>query len=153
MNDEYRYFILDYPNLNKINSWRQRNSPTVEEEVANVTKAEGFERYVTDLPMSRWGGLVLNKINNYSLLNGNPGTVWWHYAVAMLCNEEGGYLSKGYPASKDDISKHEFITDRIRLWAKRSEVFPKLVITCLKPNNYYLIHILFSLFIPVCLES
>lgn len=38
MNDNFRYYILEYPSLKLINSWKQKNSPTEEIEVSGQTK-------------------------------------------------------------------------------------------------------------------
>ncbi|EAY03225.1 hypothetical protein TVAG_421130 [Trichomonas vaginalis G3] len=147
MKDKYRYFILDYPNLNKINSWRQRNSPTVEKEKLNVMEALGFERYVTELPMEGWGGLVLSQLNlNRSLLDGLPGISHWQYAVAMICVEGNRYVEMGYPASFNEELQIEVITDRIRLWAARGKVFPTIPHSCVINYNLFRFQTIITLF-------
>ena len=81
MKDHFRHFIAEYPEIKLINSWKQINSPTEENEVPGQTNASGFVPDITELPMNGWGGLVhtnmldINYNVKFSYLDGNPG-IW-----------------------------------------------------------------------------
>ncbi|EAY12268.1 hypothetical protein TVAG_028210 [Trichomonas vaginalis G3] len=119
MKDNFRHFIIEYPEIQLINSWKQINSPTDEIEVPGQTKAIGFSPQVTEAPMKQWGGLVRTNIldNNYgvifSYLDGHPGVWTWYFTIGLLC--QTSYNSGGIPVNS------QYTVNKVSLWSATKE--------------------------------
>ncbi|EAY09317.1 hypothetical protein TVAG_394890 [Trichomonas vaginalis G3] len=110
MKDGFRHFIIDYPSLNLLNTWKQKKSPLQDIEKKDVFTATGFEAGITEAPSKEWGGLVKTASNPDTFLDGLNR---WFYSVGMYCNALDWFKNKGLPAYYD-TSEHT--TDKMRLW-------------------------------------
>lgn len=120
MKDNFRHYILEYPELQLINAWKQTLSPTEEPEVERKYQATGFHPKITESPMKGWGGLVKTTLPEAikrvptTYLDGNPGNNTWWYSVGMLCNFPEMYDDKGVPASDQVKTKQVCLWSAIR---------------------------------------
>ncbi|EAY12350.1 hypothetical protein TVAG_245820 [Trichomonas vaginalis G3] len=116
MKDNFRYFIIEYPELKLINVWKQTISPTEELERSGLTTATRFTPIITQAPMDGWGGLVKTTYGEdnvhvpTSYLNGVPANQLWHYCIGILCTAPQIYLTEGMPAI------YGVSTKRVSLW-------------------------------------
>lgn len=108
--------MIEFPTLNKLNTWRQLNSPTVELEVSGKYKASGFKGDINEAADDYWGGLVRTTIpfgtegiNTY--IDGHSGVETWYYSVGMLCSGGSDFINSGIPAYNG------ILTDHLRLWS------------------------------------
>ena len=142
MKDHFRHFIVEYPDLKLINSWKQKNSPTEENEVPRQINATGFVPDITEAPMNWWGGLVRSQIHEpetdkvVTYLDGNPGDFHWHYPIGMQCTVPNAYLTRGIPAFS------ACYTTRISLWSAINEYsaqmnnFVKCSCICIRRHSF-----------------
>ena len=92
-NDKYE-FLLEYPEMNKSNHWRQSKNPLHEREYnMNDTKknATGYEEIDIQAPTVTWGGLVRSTSNN-TLLDGSTYHSYWSFAIGALKGQEEGHI-------------------------------------------------------------
>lgn len=128
--DNQYYFIIEYPDFGLYNSWSQELNPLEDDERHDSTShlSKGFQQNETQLVAGRyWGGLAKTTLdyNNVinSLLDGNPGTSNFWYAIGMYCNTLREYIEGGIPANGSLVS-------RVRLYARI-----KSIDTLLTENN------------------
>ena len=142
-NKERKYeFILEYPNNNYI-QWRQTNSPIHEEEIQGKMEATGFEIIHKIEASAAFGGLVKTKIESHeiyinSLLNGQPGSYLWGYAIGMYKETEPEYLNL-------DIPSYSSRTKLVSLWIKMNLLAKSWICTCRVFKKYPPIYPLFIL--------
>ena len=97
ISSRYKYngsyeFIIEYPELQVFNRWKQSKNPLHEKETYSNKTVTGFSPIETGLPGGDWGGLVKTEIYETiyssppSLLNGKPGITAWGYAVGQYKN-------------------------------------------------------------------
>lgn len=121
MKDNFRYYIIEYPLLQRINAWKQTVSPTEELERAGLYVATGFTPIITQAPMDDWGGLVRTTLGEerkrvpVTYLDGIQKNGDWWYSIGMLCNAPSSYLSRGIPALRP------LMTNQVSLWSAISE--------------------------------
>ena len=84
-NNKYE-FILEYPEINLYNRWRQTNNPIDEYEATGKATVDGFYSIHLGAYKSNWGGLARSNGTDRALLNGTPDTIgnndWW-FAVGV----------------------------------------------------------------------
>ena len=90
LNNEYRInekfeFLLEYPEINKSNQWRQSNNPLHQTFVGNEN-VTGYEPINIQLSESHWHGL--HKVNNeqVTLLAGSYNGDWF-YSIGTVSKE------------------------------------------------------------------
>ena len=134
-------FLLDYPELNAYNTWKQTNNPINEQENGQK-EALGFVPLHTGAPRSNWGGLVYSAIhpntgNRRSLLNGTPNqNDDWFFAIATY----GGTWGINYTS----IPSNSRPVNIVSLWVR----FPFTIIpTCHYQKRLRFKLLFFNLFI------
>ncbi|EAY09316.1 hypothetical protein TVAG_394880 [Trichomonas vaginalis G3] len=147
MNDEFRHFIIDYPSLNLLNSWKQKKSPLQDIEQKGVKTAEGFEAGITEAPSRDWGGLVKTILCPDSFLDGIPGFEHWFYSIGIMCKASQHYLDGGLPAYFGKTNSEEVLTSKVRLWSAIKDY--NIYLKCSCQQNLYITVLctLFSLLI------
>lgn len=133
-------FILEYPELSRINWWQQERNPIdeVEEGQKFVT---GYKAIYIGAPCNGWGGLAksVDADSSYTFINGVPSIQGiWMFALGMYKGVTWGSNNK-LPSNNDQ-------TNIVYLWAKVSD---KLYKTCAKNNfhsnlHFYIVFIIFS---------
>ena len=101
--DGFYHFILEYPQKNIFNSWKQLVNPYFDTD-RNVSKnAYGYnytdiQADVSTDQYSHFGGLVKDPYK-HALLDGQPQHKDWCFAIGMYCNPDlaGTYLNNGIP--------------------------------------------------------
>ena len=105
-------FLLEYPELGRMNIWQQTNSPLDEEEHGQEF-VEGYKDIYIGAPRSTWGGLARTTGNDktYTLINGSPSVNYsdWYFAIGMY---NGAYWSGNNLPSNADA------TNIVYLWVK-----------------------------------
>ena len=86
-------FLLEYPETQKFNHWRQTNNPLTDNETYDngPYKVKGYEKINIQMESNHWGGLARSASVN-TLLEGCIGDTDWWYAI-------GQYNSKLYNGS------------------------------------------------------
>ena len=82
-------FLLEYPELNKFNHWRQKNSPTKEKEttITGPYKVEGYQEIKIQMNTNDWGGLALST-NKNTFIEGSIGNQSsWFYAIGQYTEQ------------------------------------------------------------------
>ena len=113
-------------------------NPLKENETANVNQALGFELVYpkTDQAPAKFGGLVITTISdeNYisSLLNGNPGTGAWFFAIGMYQSGKPSWVKKGIPAIESSttcVSLWLLLPGQTTCYIKIPKIYPHIFIT------------------------
>ena len=84
INDSYKFkgkfeYLLEYPELEGTNRWRQTNNPLFENE-NNSTYVEGYESVNISFTSNGWSGLAKSTSIN-TLLDGSRLHNQWYYAI------------------------------------------------------------------------
>ena len=102
-------FLLEYPEANKHNHWRQSNNPLNETDkygdgVRSHYNASGYEDVNIQMRQHNWGGLVRGNSDD-SLLEGSLGSVEWFYAIGQANSNWYSSSLAGfkYPNNMDNI--------------------------------------------------
>jgi len=110
-NDKYE-FLLEYPELNKYNRWRQTRNPKDNPDVYGQ-KADGYEAVDIYYSGQFWGGLVICSIMRCAF-DGSAGHEHWFYAIGCY----GSWLKPNAfpgPAIDSNIYYEVFI---VFLWVR-----------------------------------
>ena len=114
--DNFRYYIIEYPELKIFNAWKQTISPTEEIERSGLSTATGFTQLITEAPQDGWGGLVKTTYPDHgtgtsgSYLDGIPRDSNWWFCIGLLCKSPSKFLNHGIPGSSSVIK-------RVSLWS------------------------------------
>ena len=84
INNKYE-FIIEYPELNETNQWRQSLNP-LHQPHNNGDNATGYEEIDVQMSINYFGGLFYFSGNNVCLLKGSTNE-WWHYAIGTISKE------------------------------------------------------------------
>ena len=103
-------FLLEYPDINKVNHWKQRDNPLFVSK-AGATKASGYEPINIQMEDNNWGGLLLST-RSETLIDGSIGSGYWFYAIGQVNDQYG--TSPGYLAGSTGS------TTVVNLWIKFS---------------------------------
>ena len=128
---DYRYqiddkfeFIIYYPEDDVYFRWIQNKNPLYEDE-SDSKKADGFELKQNNAEGFEFGGLVKSTkkadptIN--SLLDGNPGSDNWYFAIGMYDDSQSGWLSSGIPSYQNTK-----VCQEVSLWIRLPFPMPLL---------------------------
>ena len=77
--DKYE-FLLDYPQKNGYNRWKQTNFPLNEKDNTTKSTAEGYEPIHISFTEQYWGGL-LKSGDSCALIEGSIGSTNWWYTI------------------------------------------------------------------------
>ena len=147
INGKYE-FILHWADLNHYVWWKQDNNPIYEEE-NGTSECQGFVPITNTTPLRNWGGLVKtvkpNEIERVSnLLDGNPGSNEWYFAIGMYEWATNVWHDVGIPAF--DSNHHSHL---VYLWLR----YPSPFLTCaVKTSKHYLNNIFFVLIVSSSTE-
>ena len=100
-------FLLEYPELNGYNRWKQNNFPLNEEESNNI-KADGYEEIHISWRNYNWGGLIKSS-SQFALIDGSVGNSAWYYAI--------GYTGKSHVWSGGTPGPYSLIHE-VFLWIR-----------------------------------
>ena len=92
LNDDFKIddsyeFLLDYPEVEGQNIWRQKNNPLNEHKAENKTKAEGYKGISISWSTQFWGGLF--KSAGEGLLEGSYLTGYSWYGIGRIIEYKG----------------------------------------------------------------
>ena len=107
-------FILEYPQLDVIHWWQQRNSPLNETE-AGQNYTEGYKEILLQSPILKWGGLAKSstRVDHFTLINGSPSDITennFYYAIGVYNGVKWG--------NNMNLPANNKATDIVYLWVK-----------------------------------
>ena len=109
-------FIIEYPNEAIYYHWRQSKNPLEEVEEEGKFGVDGFEPIHNGTSDTSWGGLTKTKLEAENvistLLDGNPGTIWWRFSIGKYCVNKGWEFKDSLPGPLRKEYK------QIRLWIR-----------------------------------
>ena len=115
-------FLLEYPELNGFNWWRQSIFPLFDDETTSFSK--GYEEIMITWRGRWWGGLVKSSANIYTLLDGSVNHGNWYYSIGCINNAGYNNLIPGPAFNNVD----NIWISRVILWIR---------IPFLKSKNQY----------------
>ena len=90
LNNEYRIngkfeFLLEYPEKNKSNQWRQSNNPLRQSMIYNKN-VTGYQPIDIQMSQAAWGGLYVKPAGSSTLIAGSINGLW-HYSIGTINKE------------------------------------------------------------------
>jgi len=110
-NDKYE-FLLEYPEFNKYNRWRQTHNPKDNPEVEGQ-KADGYEGVDITYSGMYWGGLVKSSFTQ-SAFDGSAGHNYWYYAIGCYSKWVNDNV---FPGPSIDLSTG-YAVKSVLLWVR-----------------------------------
>jgi len=110
-NDKYE-FLLEYPEFNKYNRWRQTHNPKDNPEVEGQ-KADGYEDMEIYYPGRYWGGIVKSS-HTQSAFDGSTGHINWLFAIGSY---EPWPEANKFPGPAIDFNTYYGVSE-VLLWVR-----------------------------------
>ena len=143
--DQKYEFMIYYPEENIYFRWYQNDNPIDEKEEESKTQADGFEDK-SPTEGYQWGGLVLTTIKDQgkinSLLNGNPGSHFWYFAIGMYEDSLISWKEKGIPSYR-----WEYSTKIVSVWLRLP--FPLNLLHFCNRHSQFSFHSSLPLFLSI----
>ena len=125
-------FLIEYPELNKSNQWRQALNPLRQSKDQQESNATGYEPIDVQMNEMCWGGLFRSD-SSRSLLDGSRNG-WWHYAIGTSSNEFNPYFP-----GPDNLRKI------VKLWVRMPTSLNKN--SCIRKMQNHRFGLLFYIFL------
>jgi len=110
-NDKFE-FLLEYPQYNKINRWKQTLNPKDNPEVEGM-QAEGYEAVNISFHGKSWGGLVKSS-DSRTALDGSAGSLSWYFSIGCYTSSWKPNLFPG-PAIDSDTA---YAVSEVYMWVR-----------------------------------
>ena len=127
--DKYE-FLLEYPEIEGYNRWKQTDFPTKNKEKVGVSPVKGYENVSISWNIQYWGGLSVS-LSPTSLLDGSIGNYYFWFSICYLKNV-GDY---------DDKMPGPSLIHEVILWMRVSDIF----FPTYANHRFFLTHLVFSL--------
>jgi len=125
-------FLLEYPEFEGFNHWRQELFPSDERTRTQSINYEALSQI--SWPYRYWGGLALNEHDKqYSFIDGSPLTNTWHFAIGSYTNYYGVDRFPGPCLDLDSLCLNS--VSEVYLWMRLDnpqlvEYLPSIIKTC-----------------------
>ena len=139
INGKYE-FLLEYPEENKYNHWRQSVNPLdiIDQYGNGVTThyyVDGYEKITVQMDSHNWGGLARSNWN-YALLEGSLGSPNWYYTIGQSANNWRNSTLAGY--------EYDDTIHIVHLWIG---ITYKLLFSLLCTKSHFVLN--FTIFLPL----
>ena len=119
-------FLIEYPEINKSNQWRQTLNPFHQSKDQQENNATGYEPIDIQMSESCWGGLFRSS-NNKCLLSGSRNE-WWNFAIGTSSHEFIYYFP-----GPDNLRKI------VKLWVRMPTTLNKNTCNRKMPNHRFVL--------------
>lgn len=89
INGKYE-FLLEYPEINKSNQWRQTLNPLHQNQSTKDVNATGYEEINIQMNDKKWGGMFY--FSGKKCLLAGSSNFYWHYAIGTCTDEFAPYF-------------------------------------------------------------
>jgi len=112
-------FLLEYPELNGYNQWKQTYNPKDNPEIGGTT-ATGYESVNIGYSGMYWGGLV---VSNYqqTAIDGSTGHLNWFYSIGCYSST---WMPNKFPGPALDNNDNWYAVSKVLLWVRTNDTIP-----------------------------